>query len=191
VLEDILRQKATWIQRGIQQQQTRQTHQTSLVQRLAQQQPIPVLGQPYTIQHHVGKTALLNPHTHTISLPQGPNTAQLHALETVLKHQAVQTFTSLAQQLAQKHKLPTFQIHLSSPKARWGSCDQAGNIRINWRLIHHPLPRIQYVIAHELAHLIELNHSPRFWAWVQQLMPNYPAIEAELRQFSPALVPLV
>ena len=53
---------------------------------------------------------------------------------------------------------------LSSAGTRWGSCTVDGSIRLNWRLIHFSLPLIDYVVAHELAHLLEMNHSPRFWA---------------------------
>ena len=53
---------------------------------------------------------------------------------------------------------------LSSARTRWGSCSPEGKILLSWRLIHFPLHIIDYVIAHEIAHLKELNHGPRFWA---------------------------
>ncbi len=56
---------------------------------------------------------------------------------------------------------------LSSAATRWGSCSSEGKIRLNWRLIHFPVPIIDYVVAHELAHLREMNHSPRFWKTVR------------------------
>jgi len=55
-------------------------------------------------------------------------------------------------------------------------------IRLNWRLIHFAAHIIDYVIVHELAHLREMNHSPRFWAIVESHCPDYRSIRAELRQ---------
>ena len=63
--------------------------------------------------------------------------------------------------------------HLSSAKTQWGSCNADGVIRLNWRLIHLPQPLLDYVVAHEVAHLQELNHSRKFWALVEKLMPGH------------------
>lgn len=73
------------------------------------------------------------------------------------------------------------RLALSDARTRWGSCSHSGGIRINWRLIHLPLHLIDYVIAHELAHLEEMNHSPRFWSVVERLLPGYRAARDELR----------
>jgi predicted metal-dependent hydrolase len=70
---------------------------------------------------------------------------------------------------------------LSSAGTRWGSCTIGGNIRLNWRLIHYPLALIDYVVAHELAHLREMNHSPQFWATVESVYPDYDGARLALR----------
>ncbi|HPP47199.1 MAG TPA: M48 family metallopeptidase, partial [Accumulibacter sp.] len=67
---------------------------------------------------------------------------------------------------------------------RWGSCSAQGVIRLNWRLLHLPLPLIDYVLIHELAHLLEMNHGPRFWAIVATACPDYQALRRQLRQQS-------
>ena len=64
---------------------------------------------------------------------------------------------------------------LSSARTRWGSCSPEGKILLSWRLIHFPLHIIDYVVAHEIAHLKELNHGPRFWATVERLLPGHQA----------------
>jgi predicted metal-dependent hydrolase len=71
---------------------------------------------------------------------------------------------------------------LSSAGSRWGSCTVSGNIRLNWRLVHYPLALIDYVVAHELAHLREMNHSPRFWATVESVYPDYDGARIALRK---------
>ncbi|TFW32372.1 M48 family metallopeptidase [Massilia horti] len=73
---------------------------------------------------------------------------------------------------------------LSSAGSRWGSCTVSGNIRLNWRLIFYPLSLIDYVVAHELAHLREMNHSPRFWAAVSEVYPDYDGARLALRKRS-------
>jgi len=72
---------------------------------------------------------------------------------------------------------------LSSARTRWGSCGPDGSIRLNWRLVHFPLDVVDYVIAHELAHLEHLDHSPRFWATVQALLPEFEPARRRLRDF--------
>ena len=70
------------------------------------------------------------------------------------------------------------QVHVNSVKftnaaAKWGSCDSKSDIRLNWRLVMLPPNLIDYIIVHELAHLIELNHSQNFWRIVGSIMPEY------------------
>ncbi|MEQ1661300.1 MAG: SprT family zinc-dependent metalloprotease [Thiobacillus sp.] len=76
---------------------------------------------------------------------------------------------------------------LSNAQTQWGSCTRSGHVRLNWRLVQAPLAIIDYVAAHELAHLIHLDHSPRFWAQVAVLCPDALARRAELRRMSSAL----
>lgn len=78
-------------------------------------------------------------------------------------------------------------LTLSSAGTRWGSCTVEGNIRLNWRLVHFALPLIDYVVAHELAHLREMNHSARFWATVESVYPDYDGAKTALRQRSQEL----
>lgn len=81
---------------------------------------------------------------------------------------------------------------ISSAGTRWGSCTVAGNIRLNWKLIHYPLALLDYVVVHELAHLREMNHSPRFWAVVGEVFPDYDGAKAALKKRSvemPVLFP--
>jgi len=76
---------------------------------------------------------------------------------------------------------------LSGAGSRWGSCTVQGNIRLNWRLIHYPLALVDYVVAHELAHIREMNHSARFWAVVASVYPDYDGAKTALRKRSQEL----
>ena len=78
--------------------------------------------------------------------------------------------------------VPAPEIRLSNARTRWGSCHPAGRIHLNWRLIQMPLRLVDYVVVHELAHLKEMNHSPRFWHTVARVLPDYAARKKEIRR---------
>ena len=78
------------------------------------------------------------------------------------------------------------QLKLSNAKKRWGSCSGKRSINLNWRLIMLHDQLIDYVVVHELAHLIELNHSPGFWGVVERVLPDYQRLRRQLRQQSPS-----
>ncbi len=72
-------------------------------------------------------------------------------------------------------------LRLSSAQTRWGSAKSDGSIRLNWRLLHYRPAVIDYVVAHELAHLREMNHSAAFWRTVASVVPDYAALRRCLR----------
>lgn len=74
------------------------------------------------------------------------------------------------------------RVSIKEQKSRWGSCSRQGNLNFNWRLLLAPLPVLDYVVTHELAHLKEMNHSPRFWQLVGRGCPDYLAHRRWLRQ---------
>lgn len=73
------------------------------------------------------------------------------------------------------------RIAVKDQKSRWGSCSRQGNLNFNWRLLLAPLPVLNYVVIHELAHLREPNHSPAFWALVAEQCPDYKTDRRWLR----------
>lgn len=70
-------------------------------------------------------------------------------------------------------KLKYTSVKLTNAKRSWGSCSHKGLLRINWRLIMAPLNILDYVVVHELVHLVEKNHSKHFWHRVQMILPDY------------------
>lgn len=78
-------------------------------------------------------------------------------------------------------------LRLSNARSEWGSCNARGEIRLNWRLVQLPPMLAEYVVAHEVAHLVELNHSPRFWAVVETLMPGHAVLRRELEDWTALL----
>jgi len=65
------------------------------------------------------------------------------------------------------------RVAIRGQKTRWGSCSHLGNLNFNWRLVMAPLPVMDYIVAHELLHLVEANHSKKFWSLVENICPDY------------------
>ena len=69
--------------------------------------------------------------------------------------------------------LACLSVRITDAKERWGSCSAAGTLNFAWRLVMAPPPVIDYVIVHELTHLVEMNHSRRFWERLGRVLPDY------------------
>ncbi len=82
---------------------------------------------------------------------------------------------------ARTFQQPIRSVNLKYNHSNWGSCSNAGNVNLSTRLLFAPREVQDYVILHELAHLIEMNHSDRFWALVERFMPNYQEAEKWLK----------
>jgi predicted metal-dependent hydrolase len=89
------------------------------------------------------------------------------------KAQARHAIGQRVQQLAAKHGFQYKQIKITSAQGRWGSCSSQGTLCFTWRLIMTPPDEIDYVVVHELAHLVEKNHSKAFWEKVTAILPDY------------------
>jgi predicted metal-dependent hydrolase len=103
------------------------------------------------------------------------------------RKQALTDFTRRLEILSARLGIPTPKLFLSNAQSRWGSCNSKKEVRLNWRLIQAPPHIINYVAAHELAHLKEMNHSAKFWAVVEKIYPDYKRAEKELKALSAQL----
>jgi len=109
------------------------------------------------------------------------------AVEQHLRALARRELAARAEELARQHAAPMRRVMVRNQKSRWGSCSVRGTISLNWRLIQVPETVRDYIILHELTHLRHLNHSPRFWAAVESVCPDYCAAEAWLKKNSAEL----
>ena len=75
-------------------------------------------------------------------------------------------------------------VKINGAKTRWGSCSTNKSLNFSWRLIMSDSDVVDYVVVHELAHLIEMNHSDRFWAIVESVLPDYPIRKKRLKELS-------
>ena len=101
-----------------------------------------------------------------------------------LRH-ARQLLTERLQHYAPAMGVQWRSLRLSNARTRWGSAKADGSIMLNWRLLHYRLPVLDYVVIHELAHLRHMDHSPRFWAVVESVCPDYLQLRQALKQPCP------
>lgn len=114
--------------------------------------------------------------------PESATPAQIQqAVQAWLMQQARHIFTERLDHFAPQLGVQWHQLNLSSATTRWGSAKTNGAIRLNWRLLHFQPRVLDYVVVHELSHLRVMDHSPRFWATVQAVMPDYAALRRQLK----------
>jgi len=129
-------------------------------------------------------------HLRIVGLPIDAEPQRLKDLvQAWLQGEAQRIFSERLEHYGQQLGVEHRSLRLSAARTRWGSCTAEGHIRLNWRLVHFPISAIDYVVAHELAHLREMNHSPRFWQTVAQLFPDFEKARAHLKNPPPELLP--
>ena len=192
-IEIALQEKAGWILRKLREQQERAQRLQAAKVDWRDGTNIPFLGDTVIIVLDPRTTgAILNtdatalpgvPHlTLHIGLPHTATAAQIRdAVQSWLQRQARRVFEERCQMFTQRLGVRYTRLSLSSAQTRWGSASADGSIRLNWRLIHFGLQTIDYVVAHELAHLREMNHSPRFWDVVRSVLPDYEQARGTLK----------
>lgn len=104
-------------------------------------------------------------------------------ISAFLTKKAKEILPQFVAQIASKLSVCPTGIKIKDSVAKWGSCDAKGLIMLNSKLIMLPFEIIEYVILHELCHLIELNHSTNFWTIIQNLMPNFKQLRHRLAEF--------
>jgi predicted metal-dependent hydrolase len=126
-----------------------------------------------------------------LALPPQSGEAQVRdAVLAWLKAEARRVLGERLQALAARQPRQPRSWSLSSARSQWGACTTDGHIRLNWRLVHFSTPVIDYVVAHELAHLQEMNHSPRFWLAVGRLLPGFESGRDEVKKLDLAALPI-
>ena len=119
-----------------------------------------------------------------IPLPPDCSLHLREIIESRLRELALLELVPRTSELAQLHALAVRRVVIRNQKSRWGSCSVRGTVSLNWRLIQTPSQVVEYIIIHELMHLREMNHSPRFWRHVAAAFPDYRLAERWLRQNS-------
>lgn len=103
------------------------------------------------------------------------------------KQQARKVIVERVRLYAKRLDLTYKSVSLMEATTRWGSCSSQKNLNFNWKLIMAPLPVLDYVVTHELAHLVELNHSRAFWETVRKMFPIYREYRTWLKRYGHTL----
>jgi predicted metal-dependent hydrolase len=178
-LDGVLHEHATWILRKLEEWAKRP-------------RPIvwdectlfPLLGRNYRLLAvSGGELRMVEAGSPQLTLPLAagvsPQAVQRH-VTAWYKTQALPCFRERVALYAGRLGVATPRVRLSGARLQWGSCSHAAGIRLSWRLAAFPLRLVDYVVAHEVAHLVEMNHSPAFWRTVERLYPDYETARHEL-----------
>jgi len=135
---------------------------------------IPVMGTLYRIRHvaRCGEHGPVWIEGREIRV-SGEEAHIARRVRDFLKERAREELGKRARRLAAQVGRKIGRITVRDTTTRWGSCSANGNLAFSWRLIMAPEAVLHYVVAHEAAHLVEMNHGPRFWKLVERLVPNY------------------
>lgn len=181
-IESYVLRQHDWLTRAWHKMQARAPRELA-----AREMAVCYLGQTLKLELHPALFPESRRHGRVLHLYAEPD-ADPHALAREwLIARAGRLLAWRVQRLARKLGRAPSRFALSDARTQWGSCTRRSHIRLNWRLVQAPLALIDYVAAHELAHLVHLDHSPRFWAQVAALCPDALARRAELRRMGDSL----
>ena len=130
------------------------------------------LGEEYEISLN-GKIKTIQIRNGILEFPFGKIDSAEEFIVKWYKKKASEIISQRVKWFAEKLNLNFKKIGITSAKKRWGSCNSKGNINFSYRLVMAPPAIIDYVIVHELMHLKEMNHSPKFWRHVERIIPDY------------------
>lgn len=181
-IESLIQQHGQWVLDKLAAWRDRPAPEKLLV---AEGTVIFALGAPLTVAITPASRARWQFAGNALQLSPSPTVDANQLLERALREKARALFAERLAHYAPQLGVAPPPLRLSSARTRWGSCSHHGGIALNWRLIFMPLSIVDYVVAHELAHLREMNHSPRFWSVVEQLCPDWKARRLELRRLAP------
>ena len=187
-VESVLRDKADWIVKKLDEWENKKSS------RLAWEEEsiFPLLGEPWQlaatgtgIMRMTRATVTGGVKERQLKLPL-PSVLTTQQIEEIVmewyRDQALTCFSERIAFYADKLGVARPQLRLSRAKTLWGSCNSRGVVHLHWRLIQMPLNLVDYVVAHELSHLIEMNHSPAFWQTVGRVYPDYLTARKQLKK---------
>ena len=145
---------------------------------------LPFMGQDILVERYVGHSVELN--DDKILVPEKSRKPALQ-VGVVMKQYAHQLLSKSATHYAEKLGSSYLKLSLRDTRSRWGSCSDRGALMFSWRLIMTPPEVLNYVAAHEVAHLRHMDHSDHFWTEVENLFGNYKKQQRWLRENGPKL----
>lgn len=147
--------------------------------------PISVEGKSVPVRIHASARCMCRVTETEIALylpDSADDAAARAAIRSALSRRALERIREQLNFYAPRIGVTYGRVAIRDQRTRWGSCSAKHNLNFNWKLIMAPSEALTYVVIHELCHLIEFNHSPRFWALVQNQMPEYDLWKKWLKQ---------
>jgi predicted metal-dependent hydrolase len=185
-IEAFLRQKERWIVAKM--DEWARLPRPALV-RVASGESLPLFGSAVTLEVSSGRRAVRRePGRLVVSAPAPHRVAKI--LVGWLRTQALDALAPRAAHYAAHLKVAPPPVALSNARTQWGVCTEGGAIRLSWRLVHLEPALADYVVAHEVAHLVELNHSKRFWNLLAKLYPDWREARERL-ELAGASLPII
>ena len=143
-------------------------------QSLAAGESFDLRGEPCLISlEGPGRRAVLEPGTPAVLRVPGPEETTHRRVERFLRGEAESDLSRAVAESCAKLGVAARRVTIKDTRSRWGSCTSDGRLAFSWRLIMAPTSVLEYVAAHECAHLLEMNHSPAFWAHVETCHPGW------------------
>ncbi|MHB8819108.1 MAG: M48 family metallopeptidase [Bellilinea sp.] len=171
-IETIVSEKSGWIKK--QQERVHKSNGNALRRPLSNGVNLWFLGASYPLKL-TAKAGTRVAFSNGFSLPESalPKAAEL--LTAWYKARAREIISERVRLYADKSGLKVKSIRITSARTRWGSCSRDNALSFTWRLVMAPIEIIDYIVVHELAHIIEKNHSRAFWNQVEKMQPDYKA----------------
>ena len=182
-IEAIVTRKAEWITRRI--RRVREHSPLPSPREFVSGESVLYLGRHYRLKVDSagrGEAKLRGGWLYVPAGAKGQQTAQVRAaLVSWFRRHAAQRLPKRAEAWRSKVGVPMPRVIVADQQKRWGSCDQRGAIRLNWRIMQAPMRLIDYVVVHELVHLRHRGHGRDYWQAVGRVMPDYERRREELR----------
>ena len=184
ITEDFVHNHESWIQKQYTKSGVKNTKKENFLKNLATH--VPYKGKDFPLFYEVSHKRAFQ-----IDLEKGIKISHLLDDNEKVKYYII---SMAMKRLAEHYLIPKTlewakitqhdirNISVKGQKTRWGSCSSKHNINLNWHLIFLREDLIDYLLVHELMHLHEMNHSVRFWNWVEKYCPNYEKLDKELNE---------
>jgi hypothetical protein len=179
-INQLLEEKSNWIEKKVIEMKNRKREKVK--KHFIDGETFDLLGKKYTLRvlenyeyalSYTGEELIMN------------KNAVKHGellIENWYRNQAKFYITNRAIEISKSLKIPINRVSINGAKTRWGSCSIRKNLNFTWRLVMAPKQVVDYVIVHEIAHIIEMNHSDRFWGIVRKILPNYLIYKTWLKE---------
>ncbi|PAU79741.1 metal-dependent hydrolase [Halorubrum salipaludis] len=169
--EDLLRENAVWV---VESKQKYDAYREEIPERNYEEgETFPYLGSEYEVTIERRPSSCVDEGMFRLARHHVEKTSVKRALETLYRRKARERFEERANYFAEEMGVEYDKIEVRNQRTKWGSCSTTGTLGLNWRLMMAPPEVINYVIIHELVHLLEQNHGQEFWNHVREYCPDY------------------